>query len=106
MYEKLECLFPVIGCPLNFRSTFCTSSSPIGSTNEDVITRARKAEKIVQKEAKEKNAKALQEFSNKRRCIEFEQKERDRETSLPVKITRCTQKEKSASDRNHSLQEW
>jgi hypothetical protein len=46
-----------------------------------ISTRARKAENIVRKEAKQKNADALQEFSNKRRCVQFEKNERDRETA-------------------------
>jgi hypothetical protein len=53
----------------------------VTGTNQDISTRARKAENIVWKEAKQKNANALQEFSNKRRCIQFEQNERDRETA-------------------------
>jgi hypothetical protein len=82
----LESLFPVIGCPWTFYNSFCGGIvlGPVdvsGTSNQDISTRARKAENIVWKKVKQKNADALQEFSNKRRCIQFEQKESNRETA-------------------------
>jgi hypothetical protein len=53
----------------------------VTGTNQDISTRARKAENIVRKEAKQKNVDALQEFSNKRQCIQFKQNKRDQETA-------------------------
>jgi hypothetical protein len=78
--------FPIIaGCPWTFCNSFCGGivliPVDITGTNQDISTRARKAENIVRKEAKQKNADALQEFSNKRRCNQFKQNERDRETA-------------------------
>jgi hypothetical protein len=85
VYDKLESLFPIIVCPWMFYNSFCDGivlvPVDVTGTNQDISTRARKAENIVRKEAKQKNANALQEFSNKRRCIQFEQNERDRETA-------------------------
>jgi hypothetical protein len=61
----------------------------VTGTNQDISTRARKAENIVRKEAKQKNAEALQEFSNKRRCIQFDQSDRNcaqsQLTSAPIR---------------------
>jgi hypothetical protein len=65
-------VFPVIGCPLTFYNSFCGEivfCSLDVSTIQDITARARKAEKIVLEEAKQKNADAQQEFSNKGRCI-------------------------------------
>jgi hypothetical protein len=95
VYGKLESLFPIIGCPWTFYNSFCGGivlvPVDVTGTNQDISTRARKAENIVRKEAKQKNADALQEFSNKRWCIQFEQNERDREyaqsqlTTAPIR---------------------
>jgi hypothetical protein len=64
VYDKLESLFPVIGCPWTFYNSFCGAIvlGPVDVTgaNQDISTRARKAENIVRKEAKRKNANALQ----------------------------------------------
>jgi hypothetical protein len=85
VYNKLESLFPIIGYPLTFYYSFCDGivlvPVDVTGTNQDISTRARKAENIVRKEAKQKNADALQEFSNKRRCIQFEHNKRDQETA-------------------------
>jgi hypothetical protein len=49
--KKMECLFPVIGCPW----TFCNSVSsgillgPMDRGNQDITIRARKPKHIVQK---------------------------------------------------------
>jgi hypothetical protein len=96
VYDKLESLFPVIGCPWTFYNSFCGGivlvPVDVSGTNQDISTRARKAENIVRKEAKQKNADALQELSNKRRCIQFEQNERDQETAQSQLTTAPIQK--------------
>jgi hypothetical protein len=72
VYKRLESIFPVIGCLLMLYNSFCGEivfGSLDVSTIQDITARARKEEKIVLKEAKQKNADAQQEFSNKRRCI-------------------------------------
>jgi hypothetical protein len=85
VYDKLESLFPIIGCPWTFYNSFCGGivlvTVDITGTNQDISTRARKAKNIVRKEAKQKNPGALQDFSNQRRCIQLKQNERDRETA-------------------------
>jgi hypothetical protein len=81
VYDKLESLFPVIGCPWRLYYSFCggivLGPVDVTGTNQDISTRARNAESIVRKEAKQKDSDALQEFSNKRRCIQFKQNKRD-----------------------------
>jgi hypothetical protein len=96
VYDELESLFPIIGCPWMFYNSFCGGivlvSVDVTGTNQDISTSARKAENVVRKEAKQKNADALQEFSNKRRCIQFEQNERNRETAQSQLTTAPIQK--------------
>jgi hypothetical protein len=81
--NNLEFIFSSIGCSWTFYDTFCSGivSGPIDNLNQGITRRARKAEKIVQKEILQKIVDTQQEFNNKRKCIDFEQKECDRKTS-------------------------
>ena len=73
IYDGLSEMLPQFGNPLTF-------FTEIVMPYDDTIQMATVAQKSVEKEAKEVNSRAQNEFTNKRKCIELEREVRAKQT--------------------------